>query len=95
MQYRTKYLDPDFRPTPKTNHFCCACYKDIKNRESFRSVHCIHGGMTVLHPEDEPLYKAAFPNGESGDLNWQPIGPDCAKKLGLEWTWPSGTIAAL
>jgi hypothetical protein len=45
-------------------------------------IHVIAGGGQVLHPEDEHLFNAKDP----GDMLWYPIGPDCAKKLGLEWS---------
>jgi hypothetical protein len=44
-------------------------------------VHLIDGGDTVLHPSDETAYVS-----DSGDLGAQPIGSDCARKLGLEWS---------
>jgi len=44
-------------------------------------VHLIDGGLSFLHPKDEALYTS-----DEGDMLWFFIGPDCAKKLGLEWT---------
>jgi hypothetical protein len=44
-------------------------------------VHVIDGGSTILHPEDEQLYYS-----DEGDLYWHPIGPECAKIFGFEWS---------
>lgn len=81
--YRSTFLDFDARREPKTELYCCKCQKDIKNKSSYRMVHIIEGGSQVLHPEDEHLY-----NDPPADLLWHPIGPDCARKLGLEWSVP-------
>jgi hypothetical protein len=76
---RTKCIDPDYRKDPKTDHFCCRCQKDIRGAHRF--VHLVNGGPFALHPEDESKYIA-----DSGDLGSFPIGPDCARKIGVEWT---------
>jgi hypothetical protein len=82
--YRTKFTNYDARRDPKTDHFCCVCQKDLKPGAPFRMVHLVDGGGFVLHPEDEALYSRT---GERrGDVGGHPIGPDCARKLGLEWT---------
>lgn len=80
-EHRTKDIDFDARRDPKTNHYCVACQKDLKQGQKHRTVHMIKGGYTALHPEDEHKYKP-----DSGDMGHWPIGMDCAKKLGLEWT---------
>lgn len=82
MTIRTKYLEPDYRHESRRDP-CCRCGKQIKNVVTARRVHLISGGHIVLHPEDEPLY---VPDG--GDVGCHPIGPDCARILGLEWSVP-------
>lgn len=47
----------------------------------YRIVHIIEGGIVVLHPEDEKLY-----HDPAADLLWHPIGPECSRRLGLEWS---------
>lgn len=79
MGPRTKFIDPDFRREPKTQLWCCRCQKDI--RGAYRVVHLVNGGAFALHPGDEGKYAA-----DSGDLGAHPIGPDCARKIGIEWT---------
>ncbi len=90
--YRLRYFDPDYRRAPKTPHYCAACQKDLKRGAPFRAIHVVGGGMEALHPDDEAAHKAAHPDGDPGDLNFFPIGSDCARRLGLEWTWPPATI---
>lgn len=79
---RTKEL-ATFDRDPITNDHCLRCKKDLKPGQSRRWVHCIEGGTTVLHPGDE---KAYVPDG--GDMGSFPLGMDCARRLGLEWSTP-------
>jgi hypothetical protein len=83
MGLKTK---PLFHPAKlgvsRSDYYCCACNRDIaKDAKGTRMVHLIDGGDTVLHPSDETAYVS-----DSGDLGAQPIGSDCARKLGLEWS---------
>lgn len=78
---RTTQLGADNRRDPKTNHYCVRCHKELKIGQPFREVHLIDDGPTVLHPEDESLYVR-----DGGDMGLWPIGPDCAKKVGIEFT---------
>jgi hypothetical protein len=66
-----------------SNHPCIVCGKEV-NPKTARYVHLINGGHIVLHPSDEHLYES-----DGGDVGGQPIGPDCAKRLGLEWSSPA------
>lgn len=85
MTYRTTPLDGDFRRDPKTDCFCARCQKDLKQDQPRRWVHIVDGGGAVLHPEDEAIF-AASPEAQPGDLYWFPVGMDCARKIGLEFT---------
>lgn len=85
---RKKYLDADYRKDPKTDLFCCKCQRDIRNKSNYRMVHIVDGGHMVLHPEDEALYVS-----DGGDMYFFPIGPDCARQIGLEWTHPAEGFA--
>lgn len=71
---------PDYRNDPKTKFFCFWCQKDMNPTKPYRMIHLIDG-EAVLHPEDEHAYVS-----DGGDLEVYPIGSDCAKRLGLEWT---------
>jgi len=79
--WRTRFLDHDTRPRPKTAFWCARCQKAIKPGSPYRLVHIIAGGPLVLHPEDEALYRP-----DDGDMGLHPVGMDCARRLGLEWT---------
>lgn len=74
---RTKFLDYDSRPEPKTSRWCCRCQRDIKQGSLARVVCLRVNDMHVIHPEDA---------NEEGDEHL--IGLDCAKVMGLEWSKP-------
>ena len=80
-ELRMKFTDPDFRRDPKTDQWCAICQKDIKGDPKFY-IHLIDGCM-ALHPDDEDKWNDDGSDGE--DYGIKPIGPDCAKRLGLEW----------
>lgn len=75
---RTAYLDPDFRRKPKTTHFCCACQKDLGDRPH-RLVMVRSDGFEVVLPMD-------WAEGAKAGGVVQPIGADCARRIGLEWS---------
>lgn len=81
MALRTRFIDYDARRKPKTALSCVACQRDLNPARPYRWVHCVDEGPFALHPEDEKNYTP-----DAGDLGWFPIGMDCAKRLGLEWT---------
>lgn len=89
-KWRTKFLDFDARREPKTDRYCIKCQKDMAPDQVCRMVHIVDGGAMVLHPDDEEAYLAAgraLPGGQHpGDCGCHPIGGDCARKLGLDWT---------
>lgn len=74
------------RPAFTGDHPCIVCDKEVNPRTA-RYVHVINGGQVVLHPNDERLY---VPDG--GDMGGHPIGPDCARRLGLEWSTPASEL---
>lgn len=82
---RTKFIDPDYRKTPKTDRYCVRCQRDIKPETQARMVHVVESGISVLHPEDEKLYTP-----DAGDRGLQLIGMDCAAAIGMEWTTIQG-----
>lgn len=89
-KFRVKYMEGDYRRDPKTEHYCCRCQKDLKPGQPYRVVHLVDGGPCILHPDDDQEYMAwseAHPGGQHpGELGCHPIGSDCAKKVGIEWT---------
>lgn len=83
--YRVKDIDGDYRRDPKTTVFCARCQKDLKPGQKRRFVHIVDGGSMVLHPEDEAVFNAD-PENLRGDLGGWPVGMDCARIIGLDWT---------
>lgn len=84
---RTKAFDFDARRDPKTNHFCAMCQKDMDPAKPYRTVRIIDGGATVLHPDDEARYR---PDRDERPITGS-IGSDCARRLGIEWTFAPQT----
>lgn len=81
---RTKHIDADFRHNSRTELYCLNCQRDINPRTKYREVFYIDGTL-ILHPDDVGR-KAELLQG--GTLDWVPVGPDCAKAIGLEWSRP-------
>lgn len=82
--FRTKFLDYDARRKPKTDHSCVKCQRDLKPGQPFRIVHVFEGAF-VVHP-DGP---------QPDDVSAYPVGMDCAKAIGMEWTRePDATLRA-
>lgn len=84
--YRTTSLDHDARRDPKTETYCARCQKDLKPGQPRRWVHIVDGGGNVLHPKDEAIF-AQPGDHHRGDLYCFPVGMDCARKIGLEFTF--------
>ena len=76
----TRFYDADFRRDPKSSLFCWACQKDIRLGRPYREVFLVDG-CELLHPND-----VSRASELRGVLAWVPVGPDCAKRIGLEWT---------
>lgn len=81
-----KELDYDARPRSKTDRSCVKCQRDIKPNSPVRGVHVVEGGNMILHPNDESLYAS-----DSGDMGHFIVGMDCAKQIGIEWTYSEST----
>lgn len=77
---RSKFVDYDARPQPKTDRWCCRCQKDLEIGQPHRHVY-LDGQMCAIHPEDLQDRGA-----DSEDYGWHLLGLDCAKTLGLEWS---------
>ena len=73
--------DPDYRRRPTSEYYFINCHKSIDRTKKHRMIHIIDGGSLVLHPQDEHLYKS-----DNADVGLHPIGNDCAKRFGLEWS---------
>ena len=82
MKTRTKFLDYDARPEPKTKHYCVKCQRDLKPGSTYRLVALRHGEPTIIHPADFGL--------GATDVEVRPVGMDCARIIGTEWTMGVG-----
>lgn len=80
---------PDYRRDPKTKHYCHFCQKDMVPEKPYREVFAFYfdGAPCVVNLED--AVKAPPPGG-----GWLPVGNDCAKVIGLEWSRPHAPEAA-
>jgi hypothetical protein len=79
---RTKWMDPDFRPRPKTNHHCIMCGRDLKPTQPHREVRWELDIYEAIHPEDWERAKREI----SRPIEQGVLGMDCARNLGLEWS---------
>lgn len=92
MTYRTKFLDPDYRRQPKTNHYCIRCQRDIQPGSEVRWVAFeLDHPESVIHPDDlakawEHIRPRRAPHHHNHCIQFEPIGSECVKKIGREWT---------
>lgn len=77
---RSKFVDYDARPQPKTDRWCCKCQKDLREGQKHRYIY-LDDQMCAIHPEDLPARGAL-----SSDFGWNLIGSDCARKVGMEFS---------
>lgn len=80
---RTKFLDYDARRTPKTDFSCAMCQRDLDPRSSKVRWIRLVDEVLILHPADDALYAG----GDAGQQTL-PVGPECVRKIGVEWTRP-------
>lgn len=81
MSYRVRALDPDYRRDPTTDRWCELCQRDLKPGQPHRRLMWNVDTLEAVHGED---WEAAAM--ERRTLSVSPVGMDCAKKLGLEFT---------
>lgn len=90
--FRAKALDPDFRRNPKTPVYCALCQKDIKGEPRFYA-HMVHGCFEAVHPDDRDIANREVAEHENFGL--LPVGPDCAKIIGMDYVYKADDVAAL
>ena len=81
---RSKFIDFDARRNPKTSFWCVCCQRDLRGRQKPRFVF-VDERMEAVHPED-----LSARGRLNGDIGWQLLGLDCARRLGLEWSLSDG-----
>jgi hypothetical protein len=91
---RVRWIDPDFRRQSTAARICCVCGRALRPKVG-RLVRLLDGHH-VLHPDDRVSFKLGDKTRRDQDGceveferddGEQLIGPDCAEKLGLEWSW--------
>lgn len=90
---RTKYIDPDFRRQPKTNLYCVVCQRDINPNSKWRQIMYELDKYEAVHVDDWLVAEADIKSRRASHLDavvFDTIGPDCAKKIGLEFSKPNG-----
>ncbi len=93
---RMRFIDFDARRDPKTDHWCVMCQKELNPDRPCRWVRLVDvsGAPNAVLPEDAIL----LDRGElklpprSTDYGMTPIGRDCARVLGIEWTTGSKEV---
>lgn len=78
---KTDFRLPTYQDRGQGTEPCVRCGAPITHRTAQRWVHMVEGGGALLHPDDEALYQSG-----DGDMYWFPIGADCARSIGLEWS---------
>jgi hypothetical protein len=81
MHIRTKWTDPDFRKTPKTDFFCILCQRDLKPNQSYRMMAVNAASWEAIHRDDWEKAEPEFIEFYTG-----PVGSDCARRIGLEFS---------
>lgn len=94
MSYRTTPTDPDYRRQPKTQCYCVMCQRDLAPGSPIRWIACELDKLPmIIHPADVQQAWAEIrprrsPHHHNDVIQFERVGPDCARKLGLEWTLP-------
>jgi hypothetical protein len=91
---RTKWMDPDFRRDPKTDRYCILCQRDLTPGQPHRIVRWELDRWEAIHPDDMERARVEIPARRAPHLHDRaieegPIGMDCARRLGLEWSVPA------
>lgn len=91
---RTKFIDFDARHDPSTDRFCIMCQKDLAVGAKAATVRLIHIGAVphAVHVEDEAMLDQGILElpVDAQDMGLHLLGPDCAKRLGVEWNRTEG-----
>ena len=87
--FRSKWMDPDFRRDSKTDRFCVICQRDLAEGHAAREVRFELDRFEAIHPEDWDIAALQIAEHRAAHLDaFQKglVGMDCARKLGLEWS---------
>lgn len=76
--YRTKLVNPDYRHSAKTLHYCCQCQRDLAGNAPERWV------AYELDAWDKLIYPADLQIASC--IVFERIGPECERKIGHSWS---------
>lgn len=99
MPYRTTSINPDYRRDPKTNCYCEVCQKDIKAESQVLWIAFELDRLPeIIHPADLAtawieIRARRAPHLFDDCIQFGRVGPECAKKIGLEWTMSDKVVA--
>lgn len=88
MAYRSQWMDPDFRRDPKTRRFCGLCQRDLAPAQPHRFVLYELDRYEAVHRDDWEAARDQITASRTAHhpVIVEPIGMDCARRLGLEWS---------
>jgi len=88
--YRVANLDPDYRRDPKTADYCERCQRDLAPGQPRRWIAYELDTHDVIHPEDfaGAVVEIRARRTHSAPVVIGPVGLDCARRIGLAFTWP-------
>ena len=87
--YRTKWIDPDFRRPPKTKYFCVRCERDLNPNKPVRYIAYELDTQSAVHSEDWEIAGIDIKSRRAVHLDAfvvGPVGMDCAKRIGIDYT---------
>lgn len=87
--HRTRFIDPDYRRSPKTLFFCARCQKDLAADQAHRFIAYELDDPCAIHSEDWEIAKADIAARRiqgAAAFCVEPVGMDCARRIGLEYT---------
>lgn len=90
--YRTKLVNPDYRHSAKTLHYCCQCQRDLAGNTPERWVaYELDTWGKLIYPADlqiawvEISARRAVHHAKSC-IVFERIGPECERKIGHSWS---------
>lgn len=94
MTYRTTFTDPHYHRRPKTLFFCVRCQKDLKPGQPHRFIAYELDTQEAVHGEDWEIARTEITARRKHREPFvvSPVGVDCARRIGLEFTRESPDV---
>lgn len=86
--YRTKEFNINFNREPNTGRFCEICRRDLKEGQRHRLICFELDRFEAVHQDDWQTAQKEITKSRKAlsPVCIAPIGLDCARKFGLEWS---------